>query len=150
MQEIDCNQTLGKVIHDLSMTIKENRATVTSDKLPVIMAHEVSLSQLFSNLVSNALKFRSTDDPQIHVSASEKEKEWVFSVRDNGIGIDPQYADRIFQIFQRLHRKEEYVGTGIGLSICKKIVSHLGGRIWVESQLRQGATFYFSIPKIRK
>jgi signal transduction histidine kinase len=147
LKEIDCNEILTQVVKSIAVTISENRATVTSDNLPVIMAHEVSLFQLFSNLVGNALKFRSREDPRIHISSRENENEWIFSVQDNGIGIDPQYAERIFLIFQRLHRKEEYKGTGIGLSICKTIVTNLGGRIWVESQLHRGSTFYFTIPK---
>jgi len=149
-KEIDCNETLSKVINNLAVSISEKKATVTSDKLPVVTGYEVSLFQLFSNLIGNALKFQSQADPIIHIGVKEDATEWIFSVKDNGIGFDAQYAERIFQIFQRLHRKTEYKGTGIGLSICKKIVTNMGGRIWAESQGGQGSTFYFTIPKIQK
>jgi chemotaxis family two-component system sensor kinase Cph1 len=113
--------------------------------LPTVIGDENQWAQLFQNLLSNAMKFRGHERPCIHVSARRTEEEWVFSVRDNGIGLDPQYADRIFVIFQRLHTSQEFGGTGIGLAICKKIVERHGGRIWVESELGKGATFYFTI-----
>ena len=109
------------------------------------MGDEKQLAQLFQNLLSNALKFGGAQPPQIHISAKQADGDWVFSVRDHGIGIDPQYAERIFVIFQRLHTREEYPGTGIGLAICKKIVERHGGRIWVESERGKGATFYFTM-----
>ena len=112
------------------------------------MADERQLGQLFQNLIANAIKFHGEESPRVHVSAERRPGDWLFSVRDNGIGMDPQYAERIFVIFQRLHDREEYPGTGIGLSICKKIVERHGGKIWVVSESGQGATFHFTLPII--
>jgi PAS domain S-box-containing protein len=145
-QLIDSHTALGQARVNLSMTIEENNAIVTNDDLPEVMADETQLVQLFQNLIGNAIKFHKPgESPRIHISAQRKNEDWVFSVRDNGIGIDPQYFDRIFVIFQRLNTREEYKGTGIGLAICKKIVERLGGKIWIESQPGQGATFYFTL-----
>jgi light-regulated signal transduction histidine kinase (bacteriophytochrome) len=106
------------------------------------------LVQLFQNLVGNAIKFRSKErPPQIHIGMTDAGDFWQFSVQDNGIGIEPQYYERVFQVFQRLHTRREYQGTGIGLAICKKIIERHGGQIWVESQVGQGSTFYFTFPK---
>lgn len=145
MGETDCNSVLGKVIYSLSSAIEENGAVITHDALPISACNENYFFQLFQNLVSNAIKFRGKDFPRIHIGVSRHGYEWVFSVRDNGIGIDAKYKDRIFQIFQRLHGRDKYPGTGIGLSICKKIVEAHGGRIWVESELGKGSTFYFTM-----
>ena len=133
-------------LRNVQGTIEESQAMVTRDPLSTVRGNEKQLLQLFQNLLSNALKFRGEQSPCVHVSAKRHDHEWLFSVRDNGIGIDPQYADRIFIVFQRLHTIAEYPGTGIGLAICKKIVERHGGRMWVESQLGKGATFYFTIP----
>ncbi|HTX92856.1 MAG TPA: PAS domain S-box protein [Anaerolineales bacterium] len=138
---------LGLALENLHVAVQENKAKVTHDPLPEVVADETQLVQLFQNLIGNALKFHGRKAPRVHVSVESKEREWVFSVRDNGIGIDSQYTERIFIIFQRLHGRDKYAGTGIGLAICKKIVQRHGGRIWVESQPDQGATFYFTLPK---
>jgi len=145
-EPVDCEFTLNQVLSDLEVPIKENEATISYNPLPEIMADYIQLAQVFQNLISNAIKFRSRETPKIHISAEKEGDRWLFSVQDNGIGIDPKYSERIFEIFKRLHKKEEYPGTGIGLSICKKIVERHGGHIWVESELGKGSTFYFTLP----
>jgi len=145
-EEVDCNSVLEEVLSDLRVAVEESRAVVTRDPLPRVMADRVQLGQLFQNLIGNAIKFHGKEAPQVYVSAARRPTEWLFSVRDNGVGLDPEYAERIFVIFQRLHNREEYPGTGIGLAICKKIVERHGGRIWVVSQTGQGATFHFTLP----
>ena len=132
---------------DLRAAISESGATVSNDPLPAVEADDVQLAQLFQNLIGNALKFRSQSVPRIHISVSEKDAEFEFSVADNGIGIEPQYFERIFMVFQRLHDKGRYPGTGIGLAICKKVVELHGGRIWAESEPDRGSTFYFTLPR---
>jgi signal transduction histidine kinase len=145
---VDCNQLLSDIQNDLAATIKENQAIVEVDRLPTVSGYKVELRLLFQNLLDNAIKFRRDDTiPQIQVSASEQANFWLFSVSDNGIGIAPEFQHRIFQIFQRLHHRHEYSGTGIGLAHCKKIVELHGGGIWVESEVGQGAKFFFSIRK---
>jgi PAS domain S-box-containing protein len=143
---VECGDILRKVIDDFSPEIERSNAIITFDDLPALMADPDQLGRLFQNLVGNALKFRGEEPLRIHVASRREERNWVFSVRDNGIGIDPKYKDRIFVIFQRLHSMETYAGTGIGLSICKKIVERHGGRIWVESEPGKGSTFCFTIP----
>ena len=145
-QPADCTAVLDRVLANLKAAIETSGTVVTHGPLPAVVHDNLLLVQLFQNLIGNAIKFRVEKPPRIHVSAEQKGEEWVFAVRDNGIGIDPQHAERIFTIFQRLHTAEEYPGTGIGLAICKKIVERRGGRIWVESQPGIGSTFYFTIP----
>jgi PAS domain S-box-containing protein len=137
---------LERVLAGLKLAIGESGATVSHDPLPTVLCDDVQLGQVFQNLLVNAIKFRRETPPRIHLSAERHGNVWTFSVRDNGIGIAPEYAERIFMIFQRLHSKNEYPGTGIGLAVCKKIVERHGGRIWVQSQLGSGATFFFTIP----
>ena len=141
----DCRVVLEQVLNNLQTTVDKSGASVTHDPLPTLMADGAQLAQLFHDLVSNALKFRGERPPEIHVGAERRESEWLFSVRDNGTGIEPQYFERIFHIFQRLHTWDEYPGTGIGLAICKRIVERHGGRLWVESEPREGSTFYFTL-----
>jgi PAS domain S-box-containing protein len=145
-ESTDSGKSLADAILSLQASIKETGAKITSDKLPTINIDPVQLSQLFQNLISNAIKFRSDLRPEIHVGADHQNNAWRFAVKDNGIGIEPQYAERIFMIFQRLHTRKKYPGTGIGLSLCKKIVERHGGKIWVESEPGKGSTFYFTVP----
>ena len=142
---IDCGAVLAKALLNLQAAIAQSGATVTSDPLPTVVAEEVMLMQLFQNLISNSIKYRGGEAPRIHVSAQRDAEGWLFAVRDNGIGIDPQDTDRVFGMFKRLHGSE-IPGTGIGLAICKKVVERKGGRIWVESETGRGATFKFTIP----
>jgi PAS domain S-box-containing protein len=142
----DCQAVLERVLDDLQVMIQESGATITHDPLPTVTADATQLAQLLQNLIGNALKFRNQAPPCVHVGAERQGNDWVFRVQDNGIGLEPQYAERIFAIFQRLHNREDYPGTGIGLAISKRIVERHGGRIWVESQPGQGSTFYFTIP----
>ena len=145
-EQTDCTAVLDQAVANLQEGVKENKAIITHTAMPTVMADAPQLVQLFQNLISNAIKFHGQEPPRIHISAEPKNAEWVFSVRDNGIGIDPQYKERIFVIFQRLHSQTNYSGTGIGLAICKKVVERHCGRIWVESEAGKGATLYFTIP----
>lgn len=147
-ENVDCNKTVKEVIAELDNSIKENQAIITCSQLPVVEGDPIEIKQLFQNLISNALKFHKKNTiPEINISCEKKENEFVFSVKDNGIGIDEKYKDRIFVIFQRLNNASDYPGTGLGLATCKKIISLHKGRIWFDSKLNEGSTFYFSIPK---
>ena len=139
-------KALEKALNNLRRRIEQTGATITYDELPTVMADSIQLMQLFQNLIGNAIKFRSDKPPEIHIGVSRLEEEWLFSVKDNGIGIEPRFKERIFVIFQRLHTRDEYPGTGMGLAICKKIAECHRGNIWVESQLGEGSTFNFTIP----
>lgn len=166
LQWVDCNHLMEKILRDLHVAISEANAEIVVNPLPVVMADPMQLSHLLQNVIGNAIKYRSAATPRIRIHACQQriaqeenapvhpqsfqpsppQDEWLFSIQDNGIGLEPQYAERIFGIFQRLHTNEEYPGAGLGLAICQKIVERHGGRIWVESQLGQGATFYFTLP----
>jgi two-component system, chemotaxis family, sensor kinase Cph1 len=138
---------LNRALSHLRSRISETEAIVTFDPMPTIVADSTQLTQLFQNLIANAIKFRKPDQtPLIHISVNRQEDDWLFSIADNGIGIDPQFFDRIFVIFQRLHTRDEYPGSGMGLTICKKIVECHRGKIWLTSTPGQGATFSFTIP----
>jgi PAS domain S-box-containing protein len=143
----ECETVLENALMNLQVAVEESGADITHDALPTVMADGSQLVQLLQNLVGNALKFRGEETPRVHIGVEERWDEWVFSVRDNGIGIEPEFFDRVFLIFQRLHGKGEYPGTGIGLAVCKKIVERHGGGIWVESDPGQGTAFHFTVPK---
>lgn len=145
---VDVNQVVDRAIANLSMAVDKVGAAVSHDDLPVVTGDEGQLIQLIQNLVSNAIKFKGEDAPRVHISArkDEDDSKWIFSVQDNGIGIEEKYKEKIFVIFQRLHSRSAYPGTGIGLSICRRIVQRHSGEIWFESKEGQGTTFYFTIP----
>ncbi|HMZ81537.1 MAG TPA: ATP-binding protein, partial [Acidobacteriota bacterium] len=143
----DCNTSLNQALANLKVACEERKAVIHFTPLPTILADPSQIVLVFQNLIGNALRF-CHDVPIIHISARLQDNEWVFSVKDNGIGIEPRFFERIFVIFQRLHTKSEYPGSGIGLSICKRIVERHGGRIWVQSEPQVGTTFFFSLPAI--
>jgi len=143
---INCNDIVKHALANLQIAIGEKGAIVTHDHLPDVFADEVQMIQLFQNLIGNGIKFCTDEVPRVHVSAEQKHNEWIFSVRDNGIGIDKKDAERIFDIFHRLHSDSQYPGTGIGLATCKKIAERHGGKIWVQSEPGKGSIFNFVIP----
>jgi light-regulated signal transduction histidine kinase (bacteriophytochrome) len=143
---VDCEEIFRSTLDNLKIVIRETKASVTADALPTVMGDPTQLQQLFQNLVGNAIKFHGEDSPRVRVSASRRAGVWLFSVKDNGIGIAQEDFERIFLIFQRLHGREEYPGTGIGLAVCKRIVERHGGRLWLESKQGEGTTFFFTIP----
>lgn len=145
---INCETALAIALNNLQIAIEETNAEISHDLMPQVMGDEGQIAQIFQNLVGNAIKFRGDKIPRIHIGVEQDGNEWLFSVSDNGIGLEAQYYERIFIIFQRLHNREEYFGTGIGLAISKRIIERHGGRIWVESKPGVGSTFFFTIPII--
>jgi len=143
----DLNQVFQEACANLQLAINQNQAIINCSFLPTLAGERSQLIQLFQNLLGNAIKYRKNQTPNIIINALPQENYWLFSIKDNGIGIDPKHSQRIFQIFQRLHTQQEYTGTGIGLAICKKIIEHHGGEIWVKSEPDQGSTFYFTLPQ---
>ena len=146
LEVVRLDEVVDRAVANLEFSIQETGASVTHDELPELMADSLQMMQLFQNLIGNGIKFKGAEPPRVHITASRNGKDWTFSVRDNGIGFEPQYADRIFSVFQRLHSRDEYQGNGIGLAICRKIVERHQGRIWAESIPGSGATFYFTMP----
>ena len=138
---------MSEALSTLDIPIQESKAEISFDSLPEINANASQITQLFQNLIANAIIYRSEEKPRIRISAEQQNSHWQISVRDNGMGIEAEYSERIFAIFQRLHTKEAYSGTGVGLAICKKIVERHGGRIWLESEPGKGSTFYFTLHK---
>ena len=143
----DFNQVLDRALATTNESAHGSATVITRDALPTLIADGVQLEELFRHLIDNAVKFQNGRRPHVHIGAEQRANEWVFFVRDNGIGIDPELADRIFLVFQRLHGRGEYAGTGMGLAICQRIVERRGGRIWVESEPGKGSTFYFTMPQ---
>jgi light-regulated signal transduction histidine kinase (bacteriophytochrome) len=143
---VDTQIVLDQALANLSSAIEERSALVSSGELPTVWANHGMLVRLFQNLIGNALKFCKAERPIVRIQAEVRGGEWLFSVADNGIGIEAQYKDRIFMIFQRLHKQSEYPGTGIGLAVCKRIVERTGGRMWLESEPGKGTTFFFTLP----
>jgi PAS domain S-box-containing protein len=150
LQSVDTQTVLDRATANLRVAMQESGAVVTHGALPVVMADPIQLEHVFQNLIGNAIKFRGDEPPRVRIRAVRKEPNWLFSIKDNGIGIDPEYSEKVFAIFQRLHGRGKYPGTGLGLAICKKIIERHGGRIWFESQTGNGSTFYFTIPAERK
>lgn len=146
LEPTDCEQVLDSVISNLKVAIEETQTVIERERLPVVQGDVVQLTQVFQNLIGNAIKFHGKELPKVHIGAKRENNEWVFHVRDNGIGIDPKNFQRIFVLFQRLHTRQEYPGTGMGLAICKKIIERHGGKIWVESKPGEGTAFFFTIP----
>ncbi len=144
-QEVDCNEVFDDAIANLQAAIEENDAVVTHADLPKVKGDPIQLTQVFQNLTSNAIKYRGECAPRVHIGAERQNGTWTFSVKDNGIGIEPRYAERVFGIFERLHGNDEYSGTGIGLAVCKKIVERHGGKIWLESEVGEGSIFSFTM-----
>jgi light-regulated signal transduction histidine kinase (bacteriophytochrome) len=145
---VDCNDVFAEVLRNLKLTLEEHAASVTHTELPIVQGDRTQLVQLFQNLLGNGIKFHGDTPPRVHVAAERVEGRWQFSVHDNGIGIESEYAETVFEIFQRLHTSDAYPGTGIGLAVCKRIVDRHEGRIWFESVVGQGTTFFFTLPAL--
>jgi len=143
---VQCETIFQNVVQSLQQAILDSHATVTAGPLPTVLADTTELTQLLQNLIGNAIKFHGPQPPVVHVEVSRQAGYWQFAVRDNGIGIEPEYFEKVFVIFQRLHSRTDYPGTGLGLAICKKIIDRAGGRIWIESTPGQGTTFFFTLP----
>ena len=146
-EQTDCEEVLDRALSNLQLLMEETNTHIYRDSLPTVMADKSQLIQLFQNILNNAIKYRREDPPNIKIGVRSEDDYWLFWIKDNGIGISPQYFERIFLIFQRLHTRQEYPGTGIGLAICQKITQRHQGKIWLESELGKGSTFYFTIPK---
>ena len=147
LEQVDCESVFRKSLSNLADSVRESRAQVRAGHLPEVMAHRVELTQLFQNLIANAIKYRGEEPPQVDVHAKSREDDWLFCVADNGIGIAPEHHEKVFEAFRRLHGDEKYAGTGIGLATCKKIVERLDGSIWVESEVGRGSKFLFTLPR---
>jgi light-regulated signal transduction histidine kinase (bacteriophytochrome) len=148
LELVDADLALDQALHDLSLAVEDSGALVSREPLPTVLADGRQLGQVFLNLIGNALKFHGDAPPRVHVCAERADGQWRFAVRDNGIGLDPEFGERIFGIFERLNAGATYPGTGIGLAVCKSILERHGGRIWVESQPGAGATFFFTLPAV--
>jgi light-regulated signal transduction histidine kinase (bacteriophytochrome) len=149
-QPVPAEAVICKALSNLQIAVRANEATVVYDDLPIVAVEAVHLQQLFQNLIGNAIKYRGAEAPHVRISAKEADGYWCFSVRDNGIGISPQYSHSVFRLFKRLHGGSDYPGTGVGLAICQKIVERNGGRIWVEPQLGGGSDFRFTLPQVNR
>jgi light-regulated signal transduction histidine kinase (bacteriophytochrome) len=145
-EDVDAGEVFDKALANFEIAIKEGNVSVTRTALPRVRIYEFQLAQVFQNLIANAIRYHRELPPRIHIAAERQGAAWQFSVQDNGIGIEPQYKERIFGMFQRLHTAAEYPGTGMGLAICKRIIERAGGRIWVESEFGKGSTFFFTVP----
>lgn len=144
---VEMNEVIGKVVSHIKASAEERQVEITHPDLPVVIGDERQIMQLLQHLIGNAIKFAKPDvPPRVRITVLQEGDKWVFGVHDNGIGIEPRFYERIFVIFQRLHMREDYPGTGIGLALCRKIVERHGGRIWVDSEPGQGSTFYFTLP----
>jgi light-regulated signal transduction histidine kinase (bacteriophytochrome) len=147
LEKLDLSSVLGRVIATMQFKIQDTNAMVSNEDLPFVVGDEIQISRVFQNLIDNALKFRGEEPPRIHISSKFESGKVIISVSDNGIGINEKFNDRVFTIFQRLHNREDYPGTGIGLAVCKRIIERHGGKIWLESEEGKGTTFYFTLNK---